>query len=70
MSAMQDICPDCECDLWFCRCDEFEDDWDCTHCCGDGTCDANSNPLENCDENAHPCHACGGSGKRSDQRIF
>lgn len=53
--------------------DELFDDgqeWDCTHCGGDGDCDANANPLGDCDENPHPCHACGGSGLRRDQRIF
>ncbi len=54
-----------------------EDDFDyegvvlrCTHCAGEGDCDANLNPLWDCDDNPHPCHACGGSGERRDQRIF
>lgn len=42
----------------------------CTHCGGEGTCDANSDPLGNCGEDDHPCHACCGSGDRRDQRIF
>lgn len=62
----------------------YEDSWDaddylsegdygereCTHCGGEGTCDANADPLWDCDDNPHPCHACSGSGNRRDQRIF
>lgn len=71
MSAMHDICPDCGYDDYNCRCDDgFDDDWDCSHCGGDGTCMDNSDPLWDCDHMPHACHACGGSGKRSDQRIF
>jgi DnaJ-class molecular chaperone len=50
--------------------DDFGQEWDCTHCAGEGTCDDNANPLWDCDDQLHPCHACGGSGKCSDQRIF
>lgn len=50
--------------------DDFGNELDCTHCGGDGECDANANPLWDCDDNPHPCHACGGSGSRRDQRIF
>lgn len=54
--------------------DDWEDDdgiaWDCTHCGGSGECCDNADPLWDCDENLHPCHACGGSGNRGDQRIF
>lgn len=49
---------------------EIDDELDCTHCGGEGTCDDNSNPLWDCDDVPHPCHACAGSGRRSDQRIF
>jgi hypothetical protein len=63
-----------ECGLWIenCRCGEDvdDDDFECTHCGGEGLCDANANPLWDCDDQFHACHACGGSGKRSDQRIF
>ena len=45
-------------------------EYDCTHCGGSGECDANADPLWDCDDNPHPCHACGGTGNRSDQRIF
>jgi DnaJ-class molecular chaperone len=50
--------------------DDSGEEWDCTHCAGEGTCDDNANPLWDCDDHLHSCHACGGSGKRSDQRIF
>ena len=50
--------------------DDFGNELDCTHCCGEGTCDDNTDPLWDCDDNLHPCHACGGSGLRRDQRIF
>lgn len=42
----------------------------CTHCNGEGTCDANTDPLGNCGEEDHPCHACNGTGDRRDQVIF
>lgn len=42
----------------------------CTHCSGEGTCTGGADPLGNCPDDAHRCHACGGSGNRRDQRIF
>lgn len=63
-------CPDCGYDEVNCACGEFNDDWDCTHCGGDGICMDNSDPLWDCDHMPHSCHACGGTGRRSDQRIF
>jgi DnaJ-class molecular chaperone len=64
-------CPDCGWSEQECRCyDDPDDDWDCTICGGDGTCDANADPLWDCDEVDHPCHACGGTGKRSAQRYM
>lgn len=50
--------------------DFFDQEWHCTHCGGEGTCEDNANPLWDCDDNPHPCHSCGGSGKREDQRVF
>lgn len=50
--------------------DDFGHELECTHCGGEGTCDANANPLWDCDDNPHPCHACSGSGSRRDQRVF
>jgi hypothetical protein len=60
---------DCSDDLdeWV---DEYDDELDCTHCDGGGDCFDGSDPLGDCPDEAHPCHACGGSGRRSDQRIF
>lgn len=49
---------------------ELDDEFDCTHCGGEGTCDDGSDPLGDCDDLPHPCHACGGSGRRSDQVVF
>jgi hypothetical protein len=50
--------------------DEFDDELDCTHCNGEGDCWDGADPLGDCPDEIHPCHACGGSGRRSDQRIF
>jgi hypothetical protein len=47
---------------------EDDDDLECTHCGGDGTCDDGCNPLWY--DDIHTCHACGGTGNRRDQRIF
>jgi hypothetical protein len=43
---------------------------ECTRCGGEGDCWGGSDPLSDCPPELHPCHACGGSGRRSDQRIF
>ena len=50
--------------------EEWDTERDCTHCGGSGDCDEGSDPLGNCPEDPHRCHACGGSGDRKDQRIF
>lgn len=50
--------------------DDFGHELECTICCGEGTCDDNADPLWDCDDILHPCHACGGSGKRRDQRYW
>lgn len=52
--------------------DEFDDDreYDCTHCGGEGLCWDGADPLGNCPDEPHRCHACGGSGNRKDQVIF
>jgi DnaJ-class molecular chaperone len=49
---------------------EDEEELDCTHCGGEGICEEGSDPLVTCPETPHRCHACGGTGRRSDQRIF
>lgn len=52
--------------------DEFDDDreLECTHCGGEGFCDDGADPLGNCPDEPHRCHACGGSGSRRDQTLF
>lgn len=50
--------------------DDFGYELECTHCNGDGTCDDGADPLADCTDELHNCHACGGSGKHRDQRIF
>ena len=50
--------------------DDTGEDWDCTHCGGDGVCMDGTDPLGNCPDEPHRCHACGGSGRRRDQTIF
>lgn len=43
---------------------------ECTHCGGEGLCWDGSDPLGNCPDEPHRCHACGGSGNRRDQTLF
>lgn len=50
--------------------DDFGYELECTHCGGAGLCEANSDPMWDCDDRPHPCHACDGSGLRRDQVIF
>lgn len=69
----RDECPDCGYDEPNCRCDDedFMDDLDCTHCGGDGICDAGDDDIGgSCPSEAHFCHACRGTGRRRDQVIF
>lgn len=47
-----------------------QEDLECTHCGGDGSCEDGADPLGNCPDESHSCHACNGSGKRRDQTIF
>lgn len=57
-------CPDCR--------EDYDDGFEhgCTHCGGDGLCYDGSDPLGDCPDIAHRCHACNGSGRRADQTIF
>ncbi len=48
----------------------WDAEWACTHCGGEGLCWDGSDPLGDCPDEPHPCHACDGSGRRDDQRIF
>lgn len=51
--------------------DDYDDEWACTWCGGDGYTD-DLNPLEdNCDEHGYgPCPCCNGTGERKHQTIF
>lgn len=48
---------------------ESEDE-PCSHCGGEGTCYDGSDPLGDCPDEPHDCHACGGSGRAEDQVIW
>lgn len=50
--------------------DDGEYDVGCSHCGGEGLCYDGSDPLGNCPDEMHDCHACGGSGRGKDQVIF
>lgn len=50
--------------------EEYEDELECTHCGGDGACCDGSDPLWDCPDTPHRCHACNGSGRRKDQWVF
>lgn len=47
-----------------------EPESECTHCTGYGLCWDGADPLGDCPDEPHRCHACGGSGDRKDQVIF
>jgi hypothetical protein len=66
MTKPQRIDPEDEEEYWVDDNDELE----CMHCGGDGICMDGADPLGNCPDEAHRCHACGGSGNRKDQVIF
>ena len=53
-----------------CYLDDFGNELECTVCGGDGDCMDNSDPLWDCDDLPHDCHACCGSGLRRDQRYW
>lgn len=46
------------------------DNLDCTHCGGEGLCWDGADPLGDCPDDPHACHACYGSGRRKDQWMF
>lgn len=50
--------------------DEFDPEWACTHCNGEGLCWDGADPLGDCPDEPHSCHACYGSGRREDQWVF
>jgi hypothetical protein len=45
-------------------------EWAGTHCNGEGLCWDGADPLGDCPDEMHACHACYGSGKREDQWLF
>ena len=48
----------------------YDPEWACTHCNGEGLCWDGSDPLGDCPDDPHACHACYGSGRRRDQWLF
>lgn len=48
----------------------YEQELACTWCGGEGICDDGADPLGNCPDEPHRCHACNGSGDRSKQTVF
>ncbi len=42
----------------------------CTHCGGEGFCSDAADPLGDCPDALHACHACGGTGDREKQVTF
>jgi hypothetical protein len=49
---------------------DVEDDDPCSHCNGEGLCWDGSDPLGDCPDEMHDCHACRGSGRGRDQVIW
>lgn len=49
---------------------EYDGEEGCTHCAGEGLCMDGADPLGDCPDEPHRCHACYGSGDRKDQVIF
>jgi hypothetical protein len=48
---------------------DFDDD-PCSHCGGEGLCWDGADPLGNCPDDPHRCHACNGSGRAKDQTLW
>lgn len=49
---------------------DAEDEEPCSRCLGEGLCWDGADPLDDCPEDPHPCHACKGSGRGKDQVHF
>lgn len=47
-----------------------EDNQPCSHCGGEGFCWDGSDPLGDCPDEIHDCHACYGSGRAKDQVFW
>lgn len=51
--------------------DEFDDQWCCTHCGGEGWCEVDDPLWDECDEFGYgECSACSGTGERKHQTVF
>lgn len=51
--------------------EDFDDEWACTRCGGEGWCEVDDPLWDDCDEFGNgTCNACGGSGERRHQRVF
>lgn len=42
----------------------------CSYCGGEGDCMDGADPLGDCRDEPHECHACSGSGRAEDQVIW
>lgn len=50
---------------------EWDDEWACTHCGGEGWDQVDDPMLDDCDEFGEgPCKACRGTGLRKHQWVF
>jgi hypothetical protein len=51
--------------------DEFDDEWSCTHCGGEGYREVDDIWWDDCDEFGQgPCTSCRGTGERRHQWVF
>lgn len=51
--------------------DEYDDEWSCTHCGGEGWAYVDDPLWDDCDEwGIGDCSACGGTGERKYQTVF
>lgn len=66
--VMSDVTPQQAADYELYDDEDFGDEYACTHCGGEGEIE-NDDPLWYVGDFI-PCHACGGTGNRRDQRIF
>lgn len=72
MRTLENPCPFCERDGVCDACAQVieRSPLPCTYCNGEGLCWDGSDPLGDCGDEPHRCHACGGSGDIEDQVIF
>jgi rubredoxin len=51
--------------------EDYDDEWACTHCGGEGWAEVDDPLWDDCDENGiGDCSACGGTGERKHQTVF